>query len=166
MTTYNQLAGARYPVTGYTPEIETAEKAAAQLAQDLRHYNATRTVNTLRNKPFDCDCGACQRVKSENKAEQKRQAAEILTDAEWLDYLDDGVDIDAFCQTVQVAQFATDAAANLKEKHEKNCRRRELKKMQSIALDENGNIRPYKIGAVTGASWDDHQIHSYTVDGE
>lgn len=35
-------------------------------------------------------------------------------------------------------------------------------------LDKNGNILPYSSfkKEVSGGSWDDHEIHSYTVDGE
>ena len=38
---------------------------------------------------------------------------------------------------------------------------------QEIALDENGNLRPYSsFPRTSGAIADDHEIHSYTVDGE
>ena len=38
---------------------------------------------------------------------------------------------------------------------------------RQIALDENGNLRPYSsFPRTSGAIADDHEIHSYTVDGE
>ncbi len=33
-------------------------------------------------------------------------------------------------------------------------------------LDANGNILPYKPSKVVGGSWDNHEVHSWTVDGE